>query len=146
MIPAIMVRAPKALAVTFAAVTWVACATTPPPEPPGSSARLVSATVLANDCGSVNKVWARLAADAMRKLVEGCTSVPGKSARFSATLSPGGRIEIAAPGDGGAPQPDVVPICILKNELRHKIPLKQPCKLEVSLEEETIALPDAGSD
>jgi hypothetical protein len=147
----VMVRAPNALAVTVAAVTLVACANKPPQEapaqePPGSSARLVSATVLANDCGTVDRAYAKLAENAMHKLVEGCTSVPGKSARFTATLSPGGRIEIVAAVDGGAPQPDVVPICILKNELRHKVPLKQACKLEVRLEEGTLALPDAGSD
>jgi hypothetical protein len=82
----------------------------------------------------------------MHTLVEGCTSVAGKSARLAATLLPGGRIEILAAADGGAPQQDVVPICILKNDLRHKVPLKQACKLEVRLEEGTLALPGAGSD
>ena len=140
-----MLRAPNAFAVvTLAACTNMPPQDPPPQEPPGRSARLVSATVLANDCGSVTRTYAKLAEDAMNKLVEGCTSVPGKSARFAVTLSPGGRIEIVGAADGGAPQPDVVPVCILKNPLRHKVPLKQPCMLEVRLEEGTLALPDAG--
>ena len=61
--------------------------------------------------------------------------------RFTATMLPGGRIEITqSPG-----QSESVPICVLKNELRHKVPLTQACKLEVQLEEGTIALPDEGA-
>ncbi len=133
----------------FAALMLVgsfACATKapsegPPREPAGRSARLVSATVLANECATVSKANAKLSEDAMYKLVEGCTTVPNGGVRFTATMLPGGRIEITqAPG-----QSESVPICVLKNELRHKVPLAQACKLEVRLEEGTIALPDAGA-
>jgi hypothetical protein len=113
----------------------------PAREPAGRSAQLVSATIVANDCGRVAKGNAKLAEDAMNKLVEGCTSVPGGSAQFSATLEPGGRIEIDQK-DGAA---DVVPICVLKHELRHKVPLTHACRLDVRLDESAIALPDAGA-
>jgi len=114
----------------------------PPVEPVGPSAKIVSATLVANDCDRVAKGNAKLAEDAMNKLVEGCTSVPGGRARFSATLEPGGRIEIAQT-DGS---PDTVPICVLKHELRHKVPLTHECKLDVRLDESAVALPDAGAD
>jgi len=124
----------------------IACGSKPAPDaatPPSSArtANVVSATVVANECGAVNKAYAKLAEDAMHKLVEGCTSVPGGSHRFVATLQPGGRIEIAQSGDA-----EVVPICVLKNELRHKVPLAKPCTLEVRLDEGAVALPDAGAD
>jgi hypothetical protein len=112
----------------------------PLPEPSAPSAKIVSATVVTNDCDRVAKGNARLAEDAMSTLVEGCTSVPGGSARFSATLEPGGRIEIAQT----VGSPDTVPICVLKHELRHKVPLTHECKLDVRLEESAVALPDAG--
>jgi hypothetical protein len=141
-----MARAPLAFLLVF-----LACAPTktaappPPPEPARSdnarSAHLVSATVVANECGAVSKANAKRAEDAMHKLVEGCTSVPGGSQRFAATLQPGGRIEIAQTGAS-----EVVPICVLKNELRHTVPLTQSCKLEVRLEEGTIALPNAAAN
>jgi hypothetical protein len=70
----------------------------------------------------------------MYQLVEGCSSVPGGSAQFAATLLPGGRIEIAAaPG-----QPDVVPICILKHSLLHGVPLAKPCRLDVKIQQTSI--------
>ena len=72
----------------------------------------------------------------MNALVEGCTSVPGGAMQFRATLQPGGRIEItAAPG-----QPDVVPICILKHALVHRVPLTKPCPLEVKIEQTSVTL------
>jgi hypothetical protein len=128
------------------AVSLLACsppASPPPPQeaPPARTARLVSASVIANDCGRVTKGNAKLAEDAMNKLIEGCSSVPGGSARFTATLEPGGRIELAQ-SEGAA---DVVPICVLKHELRHKVPLVHACKLDVRLDESAIDLPDAGA-
>ena len=113
------------------------------PEPAASSApntRIVGATVLANGCAALGKANAKLAEDAMNRLVESCTSVPGGSIRFVATLEPGGRIEIA-PALG---QPATVPICVLKHELKHKVALQKACKLEVKLEETSIHL-DAGA-
>jgi len=132
------------------------CASTPPavePEPPppttaataeptvGPSAQVVNATILTNGCQTLGKSSSMLAESAMYHLVEACRSVPGGSAQFLATLEPGGRIDItAAPG-----QPDVVPICILKHSLLHKVPLKAPCQLDVKIEQTSVAMPgDAG--
>src|SRR5258708_260458 len=60
------------------------------------SAKVVNATIVANGCQNLGAASARLAERAMYDLVEGCTSVPGGTAGFHATLRPGGRIEIAA--------------------------------------------------
>jgi len=131
-----------------------ACASTPPPAEPelpppttaaaptGPSAQVVNATILTNGCQSLGKGNSMLAESAMYHLVEACTSVPGGSTQFLATLQPGGRIDIAAaPG-----QPDVVPICILKHSLQHKVPLKAPCQLDVKIEQTSVAMPtDAGA-
>jgi len=77
-----------------------------------------------------------LAESAMNALVEGCDAVPGGSMQFHATLQPGGRIEIsAAPG-----QPAVVPICILKHALVHRVPLTRPCPLDVKIEQTTVPM------
>lgn len=92
---------------------------------------------MTNGCVSLGAVNARLAEDAMHRLVEGCAAVPGGTMQFTATLQPGGRIELAQ----GPGAPDVVPSCALKNELRHKVYLQKPCNLEVKLEETTIHLP-----
>ena len=114
-----------------------------PKEPPatGPSAQMVTATVLANSCQALGSKSATLAEAAMAQLVEGCSSVPGGGAQFSATLQPGGLVQItAAPG-----QPDVVPICILKHALVHKVPLTKPCRLDVKLEETRLRVAvDAG--
>jgi hypothetical protein len=136
--------------VPVASILAMACAaaappssTTPDPTPSSSAnARIVSATVLANECANLGKVNAKLAEDAMNRLVEGCTAIPGGSIRFVATMQPGGRIEIA-PAEG---QPATVPICVLKHELKHKVALQKACKLEVRLEESAIHLDAGASD
>jgi hypothetical protein len=106
----------------------------PPPtpaKPEGPAAQLVQATVLANGCQELGPANARLAERAMAQLVENCTSVPGGSIQFAATLLPVGRIEIsAAPG-----QPEVVPICVLKHSLLHSVRLAKPCRLDVKIEQ-----------
>ncbi len=107
-------------------------AESPPREP--AAAQVVNATILANGCQHLGAANAKLAERAMYQLVEGCSSVPGGSARFEATLEPGGRIEIAAaPG-----QPDVVPICILKHSLEHKVALAKPCRLDVKIAQTSV--------
>lgn len=113
-----------------------------PPPPAQRSAQVVNATILTNGCQSLGTTSGKLAEQAMYQLVEGCASVPGGMARFEATLQPGGRIDIAvAPG-----QPDVVPTCILKHSLHHKVPLVKPCPLEVKIEQSSVAMPgDAGA-
>jgi hypothetical protein len=105
-----------------------------PPAQAAQAAQLVNATILANGCQHLGHENARLAEQAMYQLVEGCSSVPGGSAEFEATLEPGGRIEIAAaPG-----QPDVVPICILKHSLQHKVALTKPCRLDVKIAQTSV--------
>jgi hypothetical protein len=115
----------------------VGCASSPPPAPPaGPSAQLVNAVVLTNGCQNLGRQSASLAETAMNALVEGCSSVPGGSMQFHATLQPGGRIEIsAAPG-----QPEVVPICILKHALVHRVPLSKPCPLDVKIEQTSLPM------
>jgi hypothetical protein len=104
---------------------------------------MVTATVLTNSCQALGSKSAKLAEATMAQLVEGCSSVPGGGAQFSATLEPGGLVQItAAPG-----QPDVVPICILKHSLVHKVPLTKPCRLDVKLEETRLPVAvDAGAN
>lgn len=106
------------------------------------AAQMVNAMILANGCKVAGAANARLAEKAMNQLTEGCTSVPGGKTEFQATLQPGGRIVInAAPG-----QPDVVPICVLKHSLQHSVPLTQPCRLDVKLEQMSVPVTrDGGS-
>jgi hypothetical protein len=113
------------------------CASSPAPAPPsGPAAQLVNAVVLTNGCQSLGRQSALFAEAAMNALVEGCSSVPGGSMQFHATLLPGGRIEISAsPG-----QPEVVPICILKHALVHRVPLTKPCPLDVKIEQTSLPL------
>ena len=105
------------------------------------SAKIVNATIVTNGCQSLGVASARLAERAMYDLVEACASIPGGTTRFHATLQPGGRIEIVA----GPGQPEVIPICVVKHSLLHKVRLSQPCGLDVKLEETTLAVGrDAG--
>ena len=126
----------------FASLAFIAgCASSPPqasvpPPQPGPSAQLVDVVVLTNGCQSMGRQSALLAESAMNALVNGCASVPGGSMQFHATLLPGGRIEIsAAPG-----QPDVVPICILKHALVHRVLLTKPCPLDVKIEQTVVPM------
>jgi len=128
--------------VAFASLALVAgCASSPSqgsatPPPPGPSAQLVNAVVLTNGCQTLGRQSSLLAESAMNALVEGCASVPGGSMQFHATLQPGGRIEIAAaPG-----QPEVVPICILKHALVHRVQLTKPCQLDVKIEQTSVPM------
>jgi hypothetical protein len=113
-----------------------------PPPSSARAARVVHATVLANGCQDLGQANGRLAERAMDQLVEGCTSVPGGAVQFEATLLPSGLIEIAA----SAGQPDVVPICILKHSLMHNVRLVRPCRLDVKIEQTTVAVPLDGGD
>ena len=116
-------------------------ANVPPPQPASRAAQVVNATILVNGCGGFGRTNGKLAERAMYQLVESCSTVPGGSAQFSATLEPNGRIEIGA----AAGQPGVVPICILKHALVHRVPLSQPCRLDVKIEEQRITVGDGGS-
>jgi hypothetical protein len=127
----------RAALLVATAVGIVGCASNPQ-SPPARPAQIVNATILVNSCGELGKTSARLAESAMYQLVEGCTSVPGGSVQFSATLVPGGRVDIQA-ADAGAS--DVIPMCILKHPLVHKVPLTKPCNLDVKIEQGTVNLP-----
>jgi hypothetical protein len=107
-----------------------------------TSAQVVNATILTNGCQELGKSHARLAERAMYQLVEGCRTVPNGSAQFEATLLPGGRIDIAVPPG----QPGIVPVCVLKHSLTHKVPLSRPCHLEVKIEQTSVPVaPPAAS-
>lgn len=108
--------------------------------PASPAAQVVNATILTNGCHALGASNARLAEKAMYQLIEGCDSVPGGRAEFEATLQPGGRVAITAV----AGQPDVIPICVLKHVLQHKVPLSQPCRLDVKLEQTSVVLPGDG--
>jgi hypothetical protein len=135
-----------------AAVGFVAsaCPSSPLPAPPAKpepQLQLVTATVVTNGCATLGSVNARLAEDAMHKLVEGCGAVPGGATQFSVTLLPGGRIELPQ----GPNQPEVIPTCVFKNELRHRVYLVKPCSLDIKLAESSVPLPpvaalDGGAD
>jgi hypothetical protein len=144
------------LALSFAAaLLWVAAcgpkepaASAPSTTEPasasasGPSAQVVNATILTNGCQELGKSHARLAEKAMYQLVEGCTTVPNGSAQFEATLLPGGRIDIAVPPG----QPGVVPVCVLKHSLTHRVPLSRPCHLEVKIGQTSVLVaPPAAS-
>src|SRR5258708_5665855 len=113
----------------------------PSPQPAPRAAQVESATILANGCEALGRTNAKLAERAMYELVEGCTSVPGGTAQFGATLVPGGQITIAAaPG-----QPEVVPICILKHPLVHRVPLERPCRLDVKIGQVSVSVGREGA-
>jgi hypothetical protein len=105
-----------------------------PTSGPVRSAQVVNASIVANGCQTLGAHVAQMAERAMDELVEGCASVPGSMARFHATLLPGGRIEIAV----GPGQPEMIPTCIVKHSLIHRVPLSKPCGLDVKLEEKSV--------
>lgn len=102
----------------------------------GVEIAMVDATVVVKDCPDSAKLDPGAVAKTLRKLVDGCTGVPGGAAHFSATLLPSGRIELAAP-DGNVAA-GVVPTCVLKNPLVHKLPLKSACHTDVAVEEKNV--------
>jgi hypothetical protein len=117
----------------------------PPDEAEPTMARGVNATVIVSKCPDAQRIKVRTAQDAIQKLVGPCAKVPGGKAHFSATLLPGGTIELASPA--GDPAEGVVPTCVLHNRLLHRVPLKSPCTLDVELDERTVVVEpaDAGA-
>jgi hypothetical protein len=89
---------------------------------------MVSASAVVDACPDSRHMNARAAAETINKLVEPCGKVPGGKAHFTATLAPGGRIELASPED-------VVPTCVLSHGLAHPVALTRPCRFDVQLEE-----------
>lgn len=110
------------------------------PVPVSAPIGLMNASVVLGSCPDGPRMDSRSANVAIQKLVEPCSKVPGGAAHFSATLLPGGRIELASPsGDTDA---GMVPTCVLQNQLRHRVLLRRPCEFDVTLEER--AMPAAG--
>lgn len=101
--------------------------------PPGVS--MVSSSVVVEACPDSPKMNSKQAAREIEELVGPCTKVPGGAAHFSATLLPGGRVELASPS--GDPAAGVVPTCLVQTlgQLKHKVQLTSPCKFDVKLEE-----------
>jgi len=102
-------------------------------EPAGPSVSYVNATVVVARCPDAKTMNNRAAQNTIHRLVDPCAGVPGGKAHFSATLLPGGRIELASPA--GDPAEGVVPTCVLRHNLLHQVYLKKPCTFDVQLEE-----------
>ncbi|MEZ4295550.1 MAG: hypothetical protein R3B70_11290 [Polyangiaceae bacterium] len=142
--------AAAALASLLAAVLAAACSSAPPPEveaadsagdSPQAVATGVNATVIVAKCPDARRIKVRTAQATIQKLVDPCAKVPGGRAHFSATLLPGGRIELASPE--GDPSEGVVPTCVLTNRLTHRVLLRSACTLDVQLDERTLPVPEA---
>jgi hypothetical protein len=86
-------------------------------------------------CPEQKRISNQQATREIEELVGPCTKVPGGAAHFSATLLPGGRIELASPS--GDRDDGIVPTCVLQqaNQLRHRLRLTKACKFDVKLEE-----------
>jgi len=106
-----------------------------PAEPAGPKVAVVDGSIVFVDCPDSKQLNVRQAQRTIDKLVEACDSVPGGSARFMATLEPGGRIDISAP-DGS--EDGTVPICVLKHRLKHHMWVRKACKLEVQIQEQSM--------
>jgi hypothetical protein len=117
--------------------TTISCARPKPPETAAKKddeppvAELLTSFVV-QVCPDARKMNSRAAETALRQLVSPCDRVPGGDAHFSATLMPGGRIELGSAA--GDPTEGVVPICVLKHTLTHPVALERPCTFDVRLE------------
>lgn len=91
--------------------------------------------VVVEACPDSAKLDTKLASREIDELLGPCKKVPGGAAHFSATLLPGGRVELASPS--GDPAEGVVPTCLVQNagQLKHKLKLVKPCKFDVKLEQ-----------
>jgi hypothetical protein len=98
----------------------------------------VSAIVLANQCAVLGKAEAKLAEKEMDHLVEGCSTYAGPSARFTATLLPGGVMQFGPPTEDASS----IPMCVLNHPLKHMVHLSKPCALDVKLEVTSMPLPE----
>jgi hypothetical protein len=111
---------------------------------PRISTSLVNASAVVSVCPDGKRMNAKLAADAIQRLVKPCAAVPGGKAHFMATLQPGGKIELTSPE--GDPGDGVVPTCVLRHALQHTVLLKKPCRFDVQLEERKVDVPTAGTN
>jgi hypothetical protein len=133
-------------AVLVACLTAIGCGTParPPPKPkpkpapvaePERPMSMVTSAVIVDACPDWKRIDPARAGKEIEELVGPCSKVPGGAAHFSATLEPGGRVELASPsGDPGA---GTVPTCVVQTarQLKHRIRLRSPCKFDVKLEE-----------
>jgi len=105
------------------------------PSPEQAHLNLVTSSVVVEACPDSKKLSSKRASREIEELVGPCTRVPGGAAHFSATLMPGGRVELASPT--GDPDDGVVPTCVVQNakQLKHKLALTNPCRFEVRLNE-----------
>ena len=96
---------------------------------------MVTSSVVVDACPDSKRINPSLANKEIQELVGPCTKIPGGSAHFSATLLPGGRVELASPS--GDPDSGIVPTCLVQSQgqLRHRIKVTAPCKFDVKLEE-----------
>jgi hypothetical protein len=116
----------------------------PPPDAaavPSEPISLVTSMVVVGACPDSRRLDTRVANREIDELLGPCKKVPGGAAHFSATLLPGGRVELASPA--GDPTEGVVPTCIVQHlgQLKHKLRLTKPCTFDVRLEERTAASP-----
>jgi hypothetical protein len=107
----------------------------PAKPPPGRPVAMVTSWVVLEACADSAKINSKQAAKEIEELIGPCTAIPGGTAHFSATLMPGGKVELGSPA--GDPEAGVIPTCLIQaaNQLRHKVKLKSPCRFEVKLEE-----------
>ena len=106
-----------------------------PTENAGPPVSMVTSSVVIDACPDSKRINSKQANKEIEELVGPCTKIPGGTAHFSATLLPGGRVELASPS--GDPESGVVPTCLLQSQgqLRHRIKVTAPCKFDVKLEE-----------
>jgi hypothetical protein len=139
--------APLSLAtIASGGLLLAACAAKPaadaaaaPDDVPRTVTSMVNASAVLGACPDARKMNAKMAAEAMNRLVEPCAQVPGGKAHFAATLLPGGRIELASPE--GKVADGVVPTCALSHGLSHRVLLARPCTFDVQLEERKLGPP-----
>lgn len=98
---------------------------------------MVTSSVIMDACPEAAKLNTKQASKEIAELVSPCTKIPGGAAHFSATLLPGGRVELGSPS--GNPDEGVVPTCLVKSQaqLKHRLKLHSACRFDVKLEEHT---------
>lgn len=96
---------------------------------------MVTSFVMVEACPEAKTLDTKAATREIDELVGPCKQVPTGAAHFSATLMPGGSVELASPTGDRAD--GVVPTCVLlkATQLKHKLKLKKSCKFDVKLEQ-----------
>jgi hypothetical protein len=104
-------------------------------EPGAPPISVVTSVVVFDACPDSKSINTKQATREIDELVMPCKRVPGGAAHFSATLLPGGQVELASPS--GDVSDGVVPTCLLQQQkqLRHKLRLSKACKFDVKLEQ-----------